>query len=116
MPYLKHSGQVDSQMQIMGSILQPNISGMIQLSRGEAYLPHDKGNGAGSNKLISGRSSFPAVDYNRMTTSAQVSRFFGSFPALRNKWPQSAEPGQFLAGQFDRNHNTLCGSRCSHAY
>lgn len=84
------SGQVDSQMQIMGSILQPNISGMIQLSRGEAYLPHDKGNGAGSNKLISGRSSFPAVDYNRMTTSAQVSRFFGSFPTLRNKWPQSA--------------------------
>ncbi|OAY72255.1 hypothetical protein ACMD2_22442, partial [Ananas comosus] len=29
----------------MGSILQPNVSGMIQLSHGEAYVPHDKGNG-----------------------------------------------------------------------
>ncbi|XP_023524011.1 uncharacterized protein LOC111788077 isoform X2 [Cucurbita pepo subsp. pepo] len=46
------SGQVDSQMQITGSILQPNISGNIQLSRGEAYLPHDKGSGAASSNKV----------------------------------------------------------------
>ena len=39
-------------MQITGSILQPNISGNIQLSRGEAYLPHDKGSGAASSNKV----------------------------------------------------------------
>ncbi|XP_072998908.1 protein SUBSTANDARD STARCH GRAIN 4, chloroplastic isoform X1 [Typha latifolia] len=72
------SGQVDSQVRVTGSILQPNISGMIQLSHGEAYLPHDKGNGAVANRLTSDKSSYPAAAYNRMATSKNVSRSFGS--------------------------------------
>ncbi|KAK1324832.1 hypothetical protein QJS10_CPA01g01238 [Acorus calamus] len=84
------SGQVDSQMQITGSILQPDISGMIKLSHGEAYLPHDKGNGASVNQLTSNISSFPSGGYSRMTTSGHVSRFFGSEPASsKTKFPQS---------------------------
>ncbi|XP_043700510.1 protein TIC236, chloroplastic isoform X2 [Telopea speciosissima] len=84
------SGQVDSQIQIMGSILQPNISGMIKLSRGEAYLPHDKGNGAADfNRLTSNRSSLPSRSYNRMASAGHASRFFGSEPASSNaKFPQ----------------------------
>ncbi|XP_074570034.1 protein SUBSTANDARD STARCH GRAIN 4, chloroplastic isoform X1 [Curcuma longa] len=82
------SGQVDSQMQIMGSILQPNILGTIQLSRGEAYLPHDKGNGAGSNKLAAGHFSFPTVDYNQVATSGRT-HFVESLSDSSNKWPQS---------------------------
>lgn len=83
------SGQIDSQIQIAGSILQPNISGMIKLSHGEAYLPHDRGNGAVVNRLASNVSRFPPAGYNRMTAPGHVSRFFGSLsPAVHNKWPQ----------------------------
>ncbi|EHA8590861.1 hypothetical protein COCNU_scaffold026073G000010 [Cocos nucifera] len=82
------SGQVDSQVQISGSILQPNISGMIQLSHGEAYLPHDKGNGAAGHRLAS-RASFPAASYTRVTDSGHVSHFFGSLAiSSDNKWSQ----------------------------
>ena len=31
-----YSGQVDSQLQVTGSILRPDVSGMIRLSHGEA--------------------------------------------------------------------------------
>lgn len=82
------SGQVDSQTQITGSILQPNISGMIKLSHGEAYLPHDKGNGAVANRLASNMSSFPRAGYNRMTASGHLSRFFGSSLTSAQKWSQ----------------------------
>ncbi|PKA54157.1 hypothetical protein AXF42_Ash018167 [Apostasia shenzhenica] len=83
------SGQVDSEMQIMGSILQPIISGMIKLSHGEAYLPHDKGNGD-VNKLASKRSTFSAALYSRHTASGHVSRFFGSLSgSLHNIWPET---------------------------
>ncbi|CAA6666284.1 unnamed protein product [Spirodela intermedia] len=72
------SGRVDCQMQISGSILQPNISGKIQLSHGEAYLPHDK------------RDGFPAGGYSILTASGNVSRFFGSESASSSKkLPQS---------------------------
>ncbi|XP_010254207.1 PREDICTED: uncharacterized protein LOC104595255 isoform X2 [Nelumbo nucifera] len=83
------SGQVDSQIQITGSILQPNISGMIKLSHGEAYLPHDKGSGAaGMNRLTSTRSSFPSSTYNRMAASRHVSQFFSSEPTSSTKFTQ----------------------------
>ncbi|XP_042477488.1 protein TIC236, chloroplastic-like [Macadamia integrifolia] len=76
------SGQVDSMVQVTGSILQPNISGMIKLSGGEAYLPHDKGNGAASfNRLTSNRSKLPSSSYNRMSAAGHVSCFFDSEPA-----------------------------------
>lgn len=75
------SGQVDTQLQISGSILQPNMSGKIKLSHGEAYLPHDKGSGAASfNRDASRRSRLPAGGYNRAVASKYVSRFLNLKP------------------------------------
>ncbi|KAI4376157.1 hypothetical protein MLD38_013947 [Melastoma candidum] len=72
------SGQVDSQLQISGSIFQPNISGDIKLSQGEAYLPHDKGSGAPPfEKLPSRQSRLRVGGVNRMVPSRYISRFFG---------------------------------------
>ncbi|XVE98519.1 hypothetical protein REPUB_Repub03eG0113100 [Reevesia pubescens] len=80
------SGQVDTQLQITGSILQPNISGNIKLSHGEAYLPHDKGSGAAPfNRLASNQYRLPGA----AVASRYVSRFFSSEPASsRTKLPQ----------------------------
>ncbi|XP_078432268.1 embryo defective 2410 [Wolffia australiana] len=72
------SGRVDCQMQISGSILQPNISGKIQLSHGEAYIPHDKRDGETLKTVASKGSSFSAGSYSILNTSGNVSRFFGS--------------------------------------
>ncbi|XP_061359585.1 protein TIC236, chloroplastic-like isoform X2 [Gastrolobium bilobum] len=72
------SGQVDSQMQITGSILQPNISGNIKLSQGEAYLPHDRGGAPASNRFPSNQSMVPAGGVSRVFASRYVSRFFSS--------------------------------------
>ncbi|KAK9029590.1 hypothetical protein V6N11_026702 [Hibiscus sabdariffa] len=84
------SGQVDTQLQITGSILQPNISGNIKLSHGEAYLPHDKGSGAAPfNRLASNQSRLVGAGVNKTVASRYVSRFFGSEPASsRTKLPQ----------------------------
>lgn len=66
-------------MQVTGSILQPNISGNIKLSHGEAYLPHDKGSAvAPFNKLGSAESRLPSGVVSRMGASRYVSRFFSS--------------------------------------
>ncbi|KAF5182962.1 Embryo defective, partial [Thalictrum thalictroides] len=98
------SCQVDSQMQITGSILQPNISGMIKLSRGEAYLPHDKGNGAAMiNRLAANSSSLSASGYGRMTASGYVSRFFSSEPAASHA-NFSQPSGERAAGEEKRDH------------
>ncbi|KAG9144078.1 hypothetical protein Leryth_013728 [Lithospermum erythrorhizon] len=75
------SGQVDTQLQISGSILQPNISGQIKLSRGEAYLPHDKGNGAGPINRAASNQSNALGSYNRVVASKYVSRFLNLKPA-----------------------------------
>ncbi|PIA65229.1 hypothetical protein AQUCO_00100602v1 [Aquilegia coerulea] len=98
------SGQVDSQMQITGSILQPNISGMIKLSRGEAYLPHDKGNGTAMiNRLAANSSSLSASGYGRMTASGYVSRFFSSEPATSHaKFSQPS--GERAVGEEKMDH------------
>ncbi|RYQ90040.1 hypothetical protein Ahy_B09g096350 isoform A [Arachis hypogaea] len=77
------SGQVDSQVQITGSMLQPNISGNIKLSQGEAYLPHDKGDkggGAASNRFPSNQPPLPAGGVSRafasrMTTIVHIMIF-----------------------------------------
>ncbi|PON53076.1 hypothetical protein PanWU01x14_204560 [Parasponia andersonii] len=83
------SAQVDSQMQITGSILQPNISGNIKLSHGEAYLPHDKGGGSTPNRLTSNQSTLPGGGVDREVASRYVSRFFSSQPAAsRTRFPQ----------------------------
>jgi len=75
------SGQVDSQLQVTGSILRPDVSGMIRLSHGEAYLPHDKGNGAAAIRLASNKSSYLASGFDQSTTSQDVSRILGSLSA-----------------------------------
>lgn len=87
------SGQIDSQMQITGSILQPNISGMIKLSRGEAYLPHDKGNGAAMmNRLASNSPSISSSGYGRMSTSGHISRFVSPATSHAKFSQPSGEP------------------------
>ncbi|XP_062019839.1 protein TIC236, chloroplastic isoform X2 [Rosa rugosa] len=83
------SAQVDTQMQITGSILQPNISGSIKLSHGEAYLPHDKGSGAAPNRLATNEPRLPSTGVDRAVASRYVSRFFSSQPAASwTKFPQ----------------------------
>ncbi|KAK9682565.1 hypothetical protein RND81_10G082300 [Saponaria officinalis] len=79
------SGQVDMQLQITGSILQPSISGKIKLCHGEAYLPHDKGSGAAPfNRLPSNQTRIPKDNYSRVVAARYVSRFFGSKPVSSN--------------------------------
>ncbi|KAF8705806.1 hypothetical protein HU200_031014 [Digitaria exilis] len=75
------SGQIDSQLQVTGSILRPDVSGMIRLSHGEAYLPHDKGNGPVATRLASNKSSYLASGFDQSTTSQDVSRILGSLSA-----------------------------------
>uniref|UniRef100_A0A6N2NHD1 Translocation and assembly module TamB C-terminal domain-containing protein n=1 Tax=Salix viminalis TaxID=40686 RepID=A0A6N2NHD1_SALVM len=98
------SGQVDTQMQITGSILQPNISGNIKLSHGEAYLPHDRGSGAAPfNMLSSNQSRLPAGDVNQTVASRYVSRFFSSEPAATNtKFPQPAVKSNKVEKDLER--------------
>ena len=72
------SAQVDSQMHITCSILQPNISGNIKLSHGVAYLPHDKGSGSAPNRLASNQSTLPGGGVNSEVALRYVSRFFNS--------------------------------------
>lgn len=37
------SGQVDSQIKLFGSLFEPEVTGLIKLSHGEAYLSQEKG-------------------------------------------------------------------------
>ncbi|RAL48542.1 hypothetical protein DM860_005966 [Cuscuta australis] len=80
------SGQVDTQLQITGSIMQPNISGKIKVSHGEAYLPHDKGSSgvAAFNRETTNEPRLPASGYGHMVASKYVSRFLNLVPASSN--------------------------------
>ncbi|CAK9179201.1 unnamed protein product [Ilex paraguariensis] len=93
------SGQVDTQLQLTGSILQPNISGKIKLSHGEAYLPHDKGGGtAPFNRDGSNQSKLPSGGYNQAVASKYVSRFLNLKPAAsRATFLQPSVEYPFLA-------------------
>ncbi|RYR39341.1 hypothetical protein Ahy_A09g044844 isoform D [Arachis hypogaea] len=101
------SGQVDSQVQITGSMLQPNISGNIKLSQGEAYLPHDKGDkggGAASNRFPSNQPPLPAGGVSRAFASRYVSRFFSSKPAtLTTQISQSGSSGIKKTSQVEKD-------------
>ncbi|XP_020207319.1 uncharacterized protein LOC109792326 isoform X2 [Cajanus cajan] len=88
------SGQVNSQVQITSSVLQPNISGNIKLSHGEVYLPHNKG-GASSNRFPSYQSALPDESF----ASRYISQYFGSESAsLMTKISQSSGSGEVKAG------------------
>jgi hypothetical protein len=76
--FFDNSGQVDSQLQVSGSILQPVISGMVRLSHGEAYLPHDKGNGPLASRLVSTKARYASPGYDQMISSGHVSGFLRS--------------------------------------
>ncbi|CAI9094401.1 OLC1v1030130C2 [Oldenlandia corymbosa var. corymbosa] len=79
------SGQVDTQLQISGSILQPTISGKTKLSHGEAYIPHDKGSGSAPfNRDVSNQAGVPVGGYNRAVASKYVSRFLNLKPVSSN--------------------------------
>lgn len=81
-------------MQITGSILQPNISGNIKISQGEAYLPHERGGTPASNRFPSNQSVLPTAGVSRMFASRYVSRFLNSeFASLREKVSQSFGSG-----------------------
>lgn len=72
-------------MQIRGSVLQPNISGKIKLSHGEAYLPHDKGSGTTPfNRGTSDHRMPPPDGYNHLVVSKYVSHFLNLKPAASN--------------------------------
>jgi hypothetical protein len=58
--------------------LQPNISGNIKLSHGEAYLPHDRGGAPASNRFPSNQSMLPSGGVSQVFASRYVSRFFSS--------------------------------------
>jgi len=96
------SGQVDSQLQVTGSILRPDVSGMIRLSHGEAYLPHDKGNGAAATRLASNKSSYLASGFDQSTTSQDVSRILGSLSASPER-EQSGTERALEHGRFKPN-------------
>lgn len=81
-------------MQITGSILQPNLSGNIQISKGVASLPLDWSGGTASNRLPSNQSMLPTNGV-RHAVSRYVSRYFSSdHGASRNKISQF--PGNIL--------------------
>lgn len=90
------SGQVDSQLQITGSILQPVISGNVKLSNGEVYLPHDGGSG-NSQALASNQSALSAGGNSQEFASRYISQYFGSRSAsLTTKSSQSSSSGNTL--------------------
>lgn len=96
------SGQVDSQLQVTGSILRPDLSGMIRLSHGEAYLPHDKGNGAAVTRLTSNKSSYLLSGFDQSTTSQDVSRILGSLSTSADR-DQSDTEKTLEHGSFKPN-------------
>ncbi|KAL9313337.1 hypothetical protein ACSQ67_018789 [Phaseolus vulgaris] len=90
------SGQVNSQVQITGSILQPNISGNIKLSRGEVYLPHDRG-GSSPNRFPSYQSALPGGGIDKSFASRYIPQYFGSESASpMTKISQSSGSGNTL--------------------
>ncbi|CAH8263567.1 unnamed protein product [Arabidopsis lyrata] len=97
------SGQVDTQLQITGSMLQPTISGSIKLSQGEAYLPHDKGGGAAPlNRLAANQYRIPGGAINQAVASRYFARFFGTEPASsRMKFSQSSGESNAVEKEID---------------
>lgn len=63
------SGQVDSNMRLMGSLLEPEVTGLVKLSHGEAYLSQEKGMEKGPNSSPSATTpdSSRANTYSRFT-------------------------------------------------
>ncbi|KAL2635099.1 hypothetical protein R1flu_006578 [Riccia fluitans] len=65
------SGQVNSQMRLMGTLLEPEVTGMIKLSHGEAYLSQEKSSSAPSSTIS---TSPPGGGYSWMAAASNVAR------------------------------------------
>eukprot|EP01018_Ginkgo_biloba_P034762 Gb_34401 [translate_table: standard] len=76
--FFGNSGQVDSQIQVAGSIMEPEVSGMIKFSHGEAYLPQEKGTGAAITRLASNPKSLSSGGYSRMVSAGNIARFYNA--------------------------------------
>ena len=87
------SGQVNSQLQITGSVLQPIISGSVKLSNGEVYLPHDGGDGD-SQTIVSNQSTLSDGGDSQAFASRYISQYFGSrYASLTTESSQSSSSG-----------------------
>ena len=62
-------------MQITGSIIQPNVTGNIQISHGVANLPHDR---SASTGFASNQTLLPTSVVNQVVPSRYVSQYFNS--------------------------------------
>lgn len=69
------SGQVDSNMRLMGSLLEPEVTGLVKLSQGEAYLSQEKNLEKGPNPSPSTNSSdSPRSNYSLMAVAGNIAR------------------------------------------
>lgn len=66
-----NSGQVNSNVRVMGSLLEPEITGMIKLSHGEAYLSQEKGTSSSPSTIS---SSPPGGGYSWMSDASSAGR------------------------------------------
>ncbi|KAL3692761.1 hypothetical protein R1sor_006412 [Riccia sorocarpa] len=65
------SGQVNSQMRLMGTLAEPEVTGMIKLSHGEAYLSQEKSSSAAPSAIS---NSPPGGGYRLMAAASNVAR------------------------------------------
>ncbi|XP_057851125.2 protein SUBSTANDARD STARCH GRAIN 4, chloroplastic isoform X2 [Cryptomeria japonica] len=72
------SGQVDSQIEVTGSILEPDVSGMIKFSRGEAYLPQEKRTGAAIARLASNNKNLSTSSRSQMKAARNIVGFYAT--------------------------------------
>ena len=69
------SGQVDSNMRLMGSLLEPEVTGLVKLSHGEAYLSQEKGlEKVPSPSPSTSSSDSPRGSYSLMAAAGNIAR------------------------------------------
>jgi hypothetical protein len=69
------SGQVDSSMRLMGSLLEPEVTGSVKLSQGEVYLSQEKSLEKGTSPTPSTNSSdSPRSRYSLMAAAGNIAR------------------------------------------
>ena len=69
------SGQVDTNMRLMGSLLEPEVTGLVKLSHGEAYLSQEKGLERGPSPSPSTNSSdSPSGRRSLMAAAGNIAR------------------------------------------
>lgn len=82
----------------MGTLLEPEVTGMIKLSHGEAYLSQEKGNTAPPSTIS---SSPPGGGYSWMAAASSVARHGSDIFPLPELVSQVA--GKLASDSFDCN-------------